>query len=123
MRYGLPTYCWQHRAQGVKLGAQLSENSILVILSKFQRVKMVSLPCHCQKSKSLTPSFSKPVSGVILGVQAGEERVISLLDRVVQGLVGHDDPLPLLVHVAAQLLEQRPEEDDSVSQRVLQFPD
>ena len=75
------------------------------------------------KSKSLTLSFSKPVSGVILGVQAGEERVISLLDRVVQGLVGHDDPLPLLVHVAAQLLEQRPEEDDSVSQRVLQFPD
>ena len=123
MRYGLPTYCWQHRAQGVKLGAQLSENSILVILSKFQRVKMVSLSCHCQKSKSLTPSFSKPVSGVILGVQAGEERVISLLDRVVQGLIGHDDPLPLLVHVAAQLLEQRPEEDDSVSQRVLQFPD
>ena len=65
----------------------------------------------------------KPVSGVVLGVQAGEERVISLLDRVVQRLVRHHDPLTLLVHVPPQLLEERPEEDDAVSQRVLQFPD
>ena len=77
--------------------------------------------------KSLTPSTNKkscqPVSGVVLGVQAGEEGVISLLDGVVQGLVGHHDPLPLLVHVATQLLEQSSEEDDAVSERVLQLPD
>ena len=65
----------------------------------------------------------KPVSGVVLGVQAGEEGVIGLLDGVVQRLVRHHDPLALLVHVPPQLLEESPEENDAVSQRVLQFPD
>ena len=64
-----------------------------------------------------------PVSRVVLRVQAGEKRVVGLLDRLVQGLVGHHDPLPLLVHVAAQLLEEGAEENDAVSQRVLQLSD
>ena len=73
---------------------------------------------------SKMPGTSKsPVSRVVLRVQAGEKRVVGLLDRLVQGLVGHHDPLPLLVHVAAQLLEEGAEENDAVSQRVLQLSD
>ena len=115
------TYCWQHCAQRVELGAQLSESSTVVISYIHSNHQHPSNSLHHLKIQMITGA--KPVSGVVLGVQAGEEGVISLLDRVVQRLVGHHDPLPLLVHVPPQLLEERAKEDDAVSQRVLQFPD
>ena len=59
---------------------------------------------HGAQRVELSPQL--PVSPSIVGVQAGQQTVVSLLDGVVQEVVGGDDPPPLVVHVPPQFLEQ-----------------
>ena len=64
-----------------------------------------------------------PVSASVVSVQAGQQTVVCLLDGVVQEVVGGDGPSPLIVHVSPQLLEQGSEQNDSISQGILQLFD
>ena len=64
-----------------------------------------------------------PVSPGVVRVQAGQQAVVRLLDGVMQEVVGGDDPPPLVVHVPPQFLEQGSEQNDSISQGILQLFD
>ena len=64
-----------------------------------------------------------PVRAGVARVEAGQEAVVRLLDRLVQEVVRGHEAAPLLVHVAAQLLQQRAEQDDAVAEGVLQLLD
>ena len=76
---------------------------------------------HGAQGVELCPELS--VCAPVLHVQVGEESVIGLLDGVMQRLIGRDDALALAIHVPSQFFQERSEENDTVSQGVLQFFD
>ena len=80
---------------------------------------------HCGQHRAqrveLSPQLA--VSPRVVSVQAGQQTVVRLLDGVVQEIVGGDDPSPLVVHVPPQFLEQGSEQNDSISQGILQLFD
>ena len=59
---------------------------------------------HGAQGGQLGPQL--PVSGGVVSVQVGQERVVRLLYRIVQQVVGRHDPPPLTVHVPPQFLQE-----------------
>ena len=76
---------------------------------------------HGAQGVELGPQL--PVSVGVVSVQVGQQTVVRLLDGLVHQVVGGHDPPPLVVHVPPELLQQGPEQDHSVPQRVLQLLD
>ena len=74
---------------------------------------------HRAKGVELSPQL--PICTSVLHVQVGKEGVIGLLYCIMQGLVRGDDTLALAVHVPSKFLQQCSEQNDSISQRILQL--